>query len=157
MAKKSAVTSPQEKSRIAQGIGKVIRPPDHIPMTKLDTTFFDNIIQEFAKADWTMHQVELAALMAKAMADMVEQQELLREEGMTARSERGSPCVNPRKSVVQMLAGTILSMRKSLALQSSRAGQASEPARVAPQKKGAKALEANMIPKEDDNLLATPN
>src|SRR3546814_8686395 len=58
----------------------------------------------------------MAAMLARAMADLEREQYELRAEGSVMTSERGTPVVNPRKTVVQMHAGTILSMRRSLSL-----------------------------------------
>src|SRR3546814_4303788 len=70
----------------------------------------------FARSEWTDHQLEMAAMLARAMADLEREQYELRAEGSVMTSERGTPVVNPRKTVVQMHAGTILSMRRSLSL-----------------------------------------
>src|SRR3546814_18515837 len=58
----------------------------------------------------------MAAMLARAMADLEREQYELRAEGSVMTSERGTPVVNPRKTVVQMHAGTILSMRRRLSL-----------------------------------------
>src|SRR3546814_9555026 len=58
----------------------------------------------------------MAAMLARAMADLEREQYELRAEGSVMTSERGTPVVNPRKTVVQMHVGTILSMRRSLSL-----------------------------------------
>jgi hypothetical protein len=159
--KRLPTTSYEEQQRIVSAAGKVIEPPAHVPCEGVDRTFFDNIIDEFARAEWTAHQVELAAMLARTMSDFVEQQDLLRHEGMTDVTAKGTPCVNPRKAVVQMLSGTILSMRKSLALQSNRPG-VGLPAKTAASKRIAKAVENAAVSGSDDldsvdTLIAKPN
>ena len=156
--KRLPTTSYQEQKRIIQGSDQKIEPPSHIPFTGDDRIFFDNIIDEFARVEWTSHQIELAAMLAKAMADQVEQHDLLRYEGMTDMSLRGTPCVNPRKTVVQMLSASILSIRKSLALQSVRTG-VDLPAKTAISKRKAKEVEAGAMLDEsiDEDLIAKPN
>jgi hypothetical protein len=74
------------------------------------------VIAEFARSEWTAHQLELAAMLARTMADLNREQQLLRAEGSVVTTERGTPVVNPRKAVVQMHAASILSFRRSLSL-----------------------------------------
>src|SRR3546814_15054036 len=68
-------------------------------------------------------------------------------------SERGTPVVNPRKTVVQMHAGTILSMRRSLSLH-ARAQQGE--ARDAGQRRAAAKEMEDQSPFGDD-LIARPS
>ena len=93
-----------------------ISPPSNVPLQKVDLPFFASVIAEFARTEWTAHQLELAAMLARSMADLDREQRKLRSEGSIMKTDRGSPVVNPRKTVVQMLASSILSFRRSLAL-----------------------------------------
>jgi len=157
--KRLPTTSLEEQKRVLTMADSVIDPPKHIDMNKTDVVFFNNIVDEFARVEWTCHQLELAAMLAKTMADFVEQQDLLRHEGMTDVSAKGTPCVNPRKTVVQMLSSTILSMRKSLALQSVRTGS-DLPAKVAAGKRNTKKVEdGSMLDEQlsETDLIARPN
>ncbi len=152
MSKKNKITSISAESEIVAGAYKDIVPPKHIRMDEDDLPFFDSVIAEFAKADWTAHQLELAALLARTMADLEREQYLLREEGSISKSDKGTPVANPRKSIVQMHAGSILSMRKSLAL-NARA-QEGEARDVAKRRSKAKSYESG-VDLEDD-LIARP-
>lgn len=153
--KNPAITNPSEQVRIIQGAFKDIKPPKHIKMLQRDMPFFNSVIAEFAKADWSDHQVEIACLLARAMSDLEDQQNRLRKEGGTTRSERGTPVVNPRKILVQMYAGTILSLRKSLALDARSGGQKVDIAK----KRGlAKEIEGSAMSMDmDDDLISRPN
>lgn len=114
--KRPPTNSVEEQTRIAEVANKPIHPPSNVPMEPRDLPFFASVIDEFAKADWTPHQLELAAVLAKSLSDLVFEQDMLRKEGSIAYSEKGTPVVNPRKAIVQMYAGTILAMRRSLSL-----------------------------------------
>lgn len=115
--------------------------------------FFVSVIGEFARSEWTAHQLELAAMLARTMTDLEREQRVLRTEGSVAFSERGTPVVNPRKTVVQMLASSILSFRRSLALHArARNGESEDSGK---RRERALRLEADN-PMEDD-LLARPN
>src|SRR3546814_11300816 len=85
-------------------------------MSEEDWPFWHSVIAEFARSEWTDHQLEMAAMLARAMADLEREQYELRAEGSVMTSERGTPVVNPRKTVVQMHEGTLLSMPRSLSL-----------------------------------------
>jgi hypothetical protein len=87
------------------------------------------------------------------MADLNREQAALREEGAVMWTPKGTPVVNPRKTVVQMHASTILSFRRSLSLHAR--AQGGEARDVAKRRRGAKEIEAGE-PLEDD-LLARPN
>jgi hypothetical protein len=111
------------------------------------------VIAEFARSEWTAHQLELAAMLARTMSDLNREQIALRQEGSVCMSEKGTPVVNPRKTVVQMHAATILSFRRSLALHART--HTRNAADIAKRRGAAKAIEAdNPL---DDDLLARPN
>ena len=148
MTRRSRVDSTEEAVRIMQGSAMVISPPSNVPLESGDLPFFASVIGEFARADWSAHQLELAAMLARMMADMEREQRLLRSEGSVMATERGTPVVNPRKAVVQMLAGSILSTRRSLSLHAR--AQSGEARDVAKRKGIAKDTEADL----DDELLA---
>jgi hypothetical protein len=153
MARKARIDSASEAVRVMRAASAPIVPPPHVPLDNEDLPFFANVIAEFARSEWTAHQLELAAMLARTMADLNREQIALREEGAVATSERGTPVVNPRKAVVQMHAATILSFRRSLALHAR--AQGGEARDVAKRRSGAKAIEAdNPL---DDDLLARPN
>lgn len=115
--------------------------------------FFLSVIAEFARSEWTAHQLEIAAMLARTMADLNREQQALRVEGSVMATEKGTPVVNPRKTVVQMHASSILSFRRSLSLHAR--GQGGEARDVAKRRAGARRIEAdNPL---DDELLARPN
>jgi hypothetical protein len=151
--RKARIDSASEAVRVMSAAAKTIAPPSNVPLDESDLPFFANVIAEFARSEWTAHQLELAAMLARTMSDLNREQVALREEESVAVSERSTPVVNPRKAVVQMHAGTILSFRRSLALHAR--AQGGEARDVARRRAGAKAIEAdNPL---DDELLARPS
>ena len=78
----------------------------------------------------------------------------MREEGSVLTTEKGMPVVNPRKTVIQMHAGSILSFRRSLSLHAR--AQRGEARDVGKRRGYAKDLEED-APHEDDDLLAKPH
>lgn len=152
MPKKPRIDSVSEAVRVAAA-PKTISPPSNVPLDEGDMPFFANVISEFARSEWTAHQLELAAMLARTMADLEREQRELREEGSVMRSDRGTPVVNPRKTVVQMHAGSILAFRRSLSLHAR--AQSGEARDVGKRRAGTKRIEADLA--TDDDLIARPN
>ncbi|PWL18835.1 terminase small subunit [Falsochrobactrum shanghaiense] len=153
MAKRKArIDSAAESVRVMGKAANEIPHPYNVPLDEKDIPFFENVIAEYARSEWSAHQLELAAMLARTMADLVREQDLLRGEGGIAYSEKGTPVVNPRKSLVQMHASSILSFRRSLSLHAR--AQAGESRDVAKRRATAKEIEAGSP--LDDDLLARP-
>lgn len=150
--RRARIDSADEAVRVMAKAASEIEPPENVPLEECDIPFFRNIIAEYARSEWSAHQLELAAMLARTMADLVREQEALRDEGGTAYSLKGTPVANPRKSIVQMHASSILSFRRSLSLHAR--AQGGEARDVAKRRAAAKDIEADN-PLEDD-LLARP-
>lgn len=116
--RKTRSDSTAELSRIIQGSTAVINPPAHIPLEEADLPFWENVVSEFARADWTEHQLELAAMLARSMSDLELNQRELRKEGFVLARDNGSAMENPRSRTVSTLMNGILAQRRSLALHS---------------------------------------
>lgn len=91
-----------------------IHPPSIVPLTETDMPFFANVIEEFARSDWTAHQLEIAAMIARTMNDINREQQELRIEGYITIRQNGTTVENPRQCVVKSLTGDLLSPRRSL-------------------------------------------
>lgn len=115
--------------------------------------FFVNVLAEFSRSEWTAHQLELAAMLARTMADLESDQRMMRREGSIVVTEKGTPVVNPRKAVIQMSAGMILSFRRSLSLHAR--AQRGEARDVAKRSAVSREIEANIM--LDDDLIARAN
>lgn len=152
--RKARIDSAEEQVRIVAAARQPITPPSNVPLDDCDLPFFVNILAEFARSEWSAHQLELAAMLARTMADLEEEQRLLRDEGSVSRTDKGTPVPNPRKTLIQMHAGTILNFRRSLSLHAR--AQGGEPRDVEKRRTQMKAIERDNDA-ADDELLATPN
>lgn len=139
MAKRTPVNSIAAAVGIVSRAARAITVPAHVPLTAEDLPFWNSVIAEFARSEWTDHQLELAAMLARTMADLEREQVMLRNEGTISYSDKGTPVVNPRKSMIQMHAGTILSFRRSLSLHARAQGEAET---IGPRRAQAKEIEA---------------
>jgi hypothetical protein len=108
-----------------QGAQREVAPPSHVPLEACDWPFWESVVAEFARADWTEHQLELAAMLARTMADLEREQRELRREGGVCTKELLDAQGNVRKVItyensrarsVQTFMGQVLSLRRSLAL-----------------------------------------
>lgn len=150
MAKRKArIDSAEEAVKVMAKAATEIMPPSNVPLDEGDLPFFQNVIAEFARSEWTAHQLEIAAMLARTMADLTREQGLLRTEGGVAYSDKGTPVANPRKSIVQMHASSILSFRRSLSLHAR--AQTGEARDAAKRRAMAKDIEADN-PLEDELL-----
>jgi len=151
-ARKSRSDTVGEALTIAQSADKAIHPPAHVPLDETDVAFFASVVGEFARAEWTAHALEIAAMLARDMADMNAAQIALREQGEVVDTPKGGRAVNPLRTVVQTLSGSILSKRRSLQLNArAREGEA----RDAGKRKAAHKRIEDEASSEDD-LIARP-
>ena len=151
--RKQRIDSASEAVRVMTAASHVISPPSNVPLDPIDLPFFANVIAEFARSEWTAHQLELAAMLARTMADLESEQRALRAEGSVIVTEKGTPVVNPRKTIVQMNSGIILNFRRSLSLHAR--AQRGEARDVAKRSSIARGIESdNPL---DDDLLARAN
>lgn len=156
MARRPRVDSVDEQARIMASAGVPIHPPAHVPLSDDDLVFFANVVDEFARSEWTAHSLELAAMLARSMADLNREQQQLRIEGFIAVRENGTTVENPRARVVKSLTGDIYSGRRSLSLHAR--AKDGDPKDVSKRRAQAKAAEGNSPAADDDEmLLGRPN
>ena len=152
MARKPRIDSTAAAVEIAKASSAQIVPPSNVPLEDRDLPFFASVIAEFARSDWSAHQLELAAMLARTMADLNDEQIEMRKEGSICKTDKGTPVINPRKTAIQMHYSNIHSARRSLALHAR--AQGGEARDLAKRRTAVKAVEDGM---GDDDLLARPN
>lgn len=153
MAKrKSPKTSVSEQAKVVSSSFVNIEPPAHVKMTPDDMPFFESVIAEFARSDWTQHALEIASILSRTMCDLEREQWLLREEGSICKTDKGTPVPNPRKTIVQMHASSILSLRKSLGVDARSKAPSKD---IAKQKKIGREFQIDSK-EADDGLIARP-
>src|SRR5512137_37204 len=111
MARRARIDSPEMAVEIVAKAARPIVIPAHVPLDAEDLPFWNSVIAEFARSEWTDHQLELAAMLARTMADLAREQKILRSEGPICYTDKGTPVVNPRKALIQMHSGTIFNFR----------------------------------------------
>ena len=115
--KKSRRTRVDSLEGVAAAIvagGKKIAVPPEFNFTPKQRLIFTELCDEFSKSELTAHKIRLVAILAREMATLEEQQELLRTEGSVFVNSHGNPTANPRLRAVQTLSASVLAMRRSL-------------------------------------------
>lgn len=151
MARRKRIDSVEAAVEVAQRSQAQISPPSNVPLSEVDLPFFASVIAEFARSEWTAHQLELAAMLAKKMRLLRDELETLETEGFSLVTANGSPCQNPRLGGVRMLDTSIMATRRSLQLHAR--AQGGEARDVGKRRGIAKDHETDL----GDELLARPN
>ena len=137
---------------VMQKAAMEIYPPTHISMTSADLPFWLSVIAEKAKSEWTAHDLELAALLAKSLRKMEQEDVLLDNEGTVSANAGGTPMANPRVRIIADLHGRIIKYRQTLGIHAR--GKGGEARDVEKRRLMARDIENNN-PLADD-LLARP-
>ena len=153
MARNTRITSIAERVKIAQAASKLVNPPPHVPLTEADEPFWNNIIAEKTRSEWTNHDLEVAALLARSMRCMVEEEGKMQVEGAVLTTVGGNKCQNPRARLIGDLNSRIMKYRQTLGIH-SRAKQG-EPRDVKRRRANAMELENELA--ITDPLFAKPH
>ena len=153
MARRERADAAAAQVKVMARAAQEIHPPSNVPLKDADLPFFASVIAEFARSEWTSHQLELAALMARKMRMLRDEMDRLETEGFVLSVEGRADCQNPRLGGVRMLDTSIMATRRSLALHArATQGEARDVAKRRDINKGAEI--DNPL---DDDLLARPN
>ena len=116
MTRRLRIDGPTRAVEVMKAGMREIALPSHIRLSDEDWPFWHSVIAEFARSEWTDHSLELAALLARSMADLEREQFQLRLEGSIIARPSGVRVTNPRSRTVSTRVGEILALRRSLAL-----------------------------------------
>ncbi len=138
--------------RIAQAARQELAPPAHVPLPDEAWPYWHSLVEEQAKADWSPHQLELAAMLARTLAALEAEQRTLSAEGSLGTGSRGVVVQNPRNRVVRSLSDQVLAMRRTLGLTArASAGSSEDAARQRIQNRSA---EIGLRERDPSGLLA---
>lgn len=138
------------KAMVAEKVN-IIKPPIDIKLSVDDQRAFDEIIEEFAKVDWTSHTIRLAAMLARSLVLLRQAQDEVISDGFTYSTEKGER-MSPTVSAMNMLSGQVMTARRTLALHATGASRTLD---VKARQRTNKA-NADDAPEDDDNLLSVP-
>ncbi|MEP3870243.1 MAG: P27 family phage terminase small subunit, partial [Parasphingorhabdus sp.] len=130
-----------------------LMPPAHVELWECDMPFWHNIISEKAKSEWTPGDLEIAALLARALARLTEEENIMRGEESVITTKGGNLAANPRVRIIADCHARALKYRQTLGIHSR--GRDGEKRDTDKRRAIAKEIEANNP--LDDGLLARPN
>ena len=151
MPRKQRVDSSTAAVKIMQAASAELMPPAHVPLADTDLPFWHNIIAEKAKAEWTAHDLEIAALLARAIASLESEETKLRGEDSVMHNAGGTPMQNPRIRVISDLHARVIKYRQTLGIHNR--GKNGEKRDTDKRSAMAKSVEAEL----GDDLLARPH
>jgi len=114
--KKAPLNTVDEQARIMAAAFMEILPPEEVELSPRAVKYFDKIISELAKAEWTPHMIDIAAQLAYYMDEHETQKRLLKKEGHTLKNGKNYHYQNPRFPLIASYADRILAYRRSLSL-----------------------------------------
>jgi hypothetical protein len=92
------------------------KPPAHVKLRQQDAAFWPGIYKAKSVDEWTDAHMVIGAQLARAMADLESQQEILDTEGTVIGNGRGTMVMNPRVSVLEGLARREMALMRALGL-----------------------------------------
>ena len=151
MTRRQRIDSFDKAGEVVAAAFRGIVPPAHISLTEADMPFWSSVVNEFASSEWTQHQLEVAAQLAKAMADLETERSALRVEGyVLALGDKSY--ANPRHGVARDLTNSVMSLRRNLSLHAR--AQGGEARDVGRRREIAKGIETGAD--TGDDLIASP-
>ena len=151
MARKQRVDSASAAVAIMQKSAAEVLPPEHVPLVEADRPFWHNIIAEKAKAEWTAHDLEIAALLARAIRRLEAEETKLDGEDTVMENAGGTPMQNPRIRVIADLHARVIKYRQTLGIHNR--GKNGEKRDTDKRSSHAKAVETDL----SDDLIARPS
>lgn len=151
MARKQRIDSTTAAVEVMRKSAAELFPPDHVPLQEVDHPFWLNITAEKAKAEWTAHDLEIAALLARAMRRLEAEETILDGEDTVMHNAGGTPMQNPRLRVIADLHARAIKYRQTLGIHNR--GKNGEKRDTDKRSALAKGIETDL----GDDLLARPN
>lgn len=129
--------------------------PAHVPLTEADEPFWESVLAEKPKAEWTAHDLELAAMLAMGMRRLRDEEVKLATEDAVVSTAGGNLAANPRLRIVSDLHSRVMKYRQTLGIHSR--GKNGEQRDVDKRRSQARESEhaATRVADEDD-LIARP-
>ena len=152
MPRKQRVDSITAQVDIMQKAAQGVEAPAHIPLTDEDRPFWQNIIAEKPKAEWTAHDLEIAAMLAQSLRKLRDEEVLLDAEGSVVHEEGRNPTANPRLRIVADLHARAMKYRQTLGIHNrAKEGEARDV-----RKRREQAFEVENNNPLGDDLIARP-
>ena len=152
MSRKQRIDSITAQVEVMQKAVQGVEAPAHIPLTDDDRPFWQNIIAEKPKAEWTAHDLEIAAMLAQSLRKLRDEEKTLDTEGAVYTNGAGNMIQNPRFRVVKDLVAIVRQYRQTLGIHNrAKEGEARDV-----RKRREQAFEVENNNPLGDDLIARP-
>lgn len=122
MTKRQPINTATAAVQVMAKAAQTLVPPSHVPLTASDLPFWENVIAEKAKSEWTAHDLEIAALLARSLRRLDAEEAKLDGEDAVMVSGGGSPMANPRLRIISDLHARVIKYRQTLGIHSRGKG-----------------------------------
>lgn len=154
MARRPRIDSAAAAVEVMAAAARDLSPPAHVFLRPGDMPFWDSVIAEKPKSEWTEGDLIVAASLARALADVEMLSTMSVGQRGTVKGKVKSAFVIKSIGAVDKLARRIVTLRRALGLD-NRAKQG-EQRDVNQRRAHALGLEADRAALEEDDLIARP-
>lgn len=91
-----------------------VLPPGHVHLRPCDVPFWESIVRARARENWTAPDLENAANLARAKADIERISAEVQAEGDTLPNQRGTMVVNPKHALLETLTRRVMALSRML-------------------------------------------
>jgi hypothetical protein len=130
--------------------------PEHIHLTDEALIVWEAIVDARAYMTWTRIDLEHAANLASCLADIERLRREIREEGDIIENQKGTPIINPRHSLLEILSRRAVALSRLLHVHAeATVGESREQRKRNDYHEQAQAKKDHVL-NDDDGLIARP-
>jgi hypothetical protein len=89
-------------------------PPAHVSLRECDLPFWNSLVRARPFATWNASDLEVAANLARAKADIERIQAEIYAEGDIIENGRGTPVMNPKHTLLEILSRRVMACSRML-------------------------------------------
>jgi hypothetical protein len=115
MAKKPRIDSVSAQLEALASISRDVCPPEHVALSAIEFPFWESIIGQGAR-EWSRDDLEVVALLARAMCRIEIDTRALAGEDSVEKSAGGTRMPNPRLRIIGDMHAQIIKYRQTLGL-----------------------------------------
>ena len=126
-----------------------IEPPEHVRLRPGDKPFWLAIVQARARAEWSTSDLVHAGNLARCMADIERISREMENEGDIVENARGTPVMNPKHQVLEMLSRRSMAITRLMQMQAAASGDGVEKVKARKQESAARQSAAEIMAEDD--------
>lgn len=112
--KRNRIDTAQSAVTIMKNAGKDIEPPNHVDVPDEAKPFWYSITRARAAERWTDTDLEVAAELARAKANIERLNVEIRVEGDIVKNDRGTQIPNPKHNLLETLTRRVVALSRML-------------------------------------------